>query len=372
MATAREQQSPVFLAVGEDDFNARKRCREVFERWARELGEPEQEIIDGAAGNGAEALRAISRLNEALQTLPFFGSGKLIWMQRCTFLADDRTSESQAVTQAVAALSQDLKKFNWDKVRLIIEAPRIDRRKAFYKTLDKIGQVETFAGLSMEDRDWSSQAELLASRHLKSLGLGIQEEALAELVNRVGPDARALASEVEKLSLFVNGRTLITVEDVVTIIVLNKQARAFALGDALGNRDLPRLLSCLEDEMWSMKTDSQKSAIGMLYGIISKVRVLILIKELIRLGHLKSGSDYSRFKILIERIPEEILPGDKKFNPKSINPYVLFCALPQAEKYSAQELTRAMESLLDCNFKLVSSGLDSALVLQQTLIRIVS
>ena len=51
---------------------------------------------------------------------------------------------------------------------------------------------------------------------------------------------------------------------------------------------------------------------------------------------------------------------------------MLFCALPQAEKYSAQELTRAMESLLDCNFKLVSSGLDSALVLQQTLIRIVS
>ena len=44
-----------------------------------------------------------------------------------------------------------------------------------------------------------------------------------------------------------------------------------------------------------MKTDSQKSAIGMLYGIISKVRVLILIKELIRLGHLKSGSDYRRF-----------------------------------------------------------------------------
>lgn len=359
------------MVVGEDDFNARRRCREVFDRWATELGGAEQEIIDGAAGNSSEALKALGRLNEALQTLPFFGSGKVVWLQRCTFLAEDRTSESQAVSEAVAGLAQSLKTFQWDKIRLIVEAPKIDKRKAFFKTLDKIGSVETFAGLSLDDKDWAGQAELMASRHLKSLGLTIRDDALAELIARVGPDTRALSSEIEKLSLYVTGRTTVTVEDIETIITLNKQARAFALGDAVGDRDLPRLLSCLEDEMWSMKTDPQKSTIGLLYGIISKIRVLILLKELLRLGHLKQGSDYSRLKTQIERIPDDLLPADKKFNPKSINPYVLFRALPQAERYTIQELTTAMESLLECNFKLVSSGLDSTLVLQQTLIRIV-
>jgi hypothetical protein len=32
-------------------------------------------------------------------------------------------------------------------------------RKVFYKTIDKIGTVENFAGWSVEDRDWASQAE---------------------------------------------------------------------------------------------------------------------------------------------------------------------------------------------------------------------
>ena len=33
----------------------------------------------------------------------------------------------------------------------------------------------------------------------------------------------------------------------------NKMARAFALGDALGDRDLPRLLRRLDEELWEVK-----------------------------------------------------------------------------------------------------------------------
>ena len=65
------------------------------------------------------------------------------------------------------------------------------------------------------------------------------------------------------------------------------------------------------------------------------------------------------------------LPADKKFNPLSMNPYVLFRALLHARNYSTAELVRAMESLLLCNQRLVTSRLDEAMVLQQTLVQIV-
>jgi DNA polymerase III delta subunit len=53
-----------------------------------------------------------------------------------------------------------------------------------------------------------------------------------------------------------------------------------------------------------------------------------------------------------------------------MNPYILFKALPHARRYSTEELVRAMELLLQCNQKLVSSALDEKLLLQQTLLEI--
>jgi len=70
-------------------------------------------------------------------------------------------------------------------------------------------------------------------------------------------------------------------------------------------------------------------------------------------------------------VPADQLPADKRFNPLALNPYVLFKALPQVKRYSEAELIRAMELLFRCNQRLVSSSLDEALVLQQTLVQIV-
>ena len=199
----------------------------------------------------------------------------------------------------------------------------------------------------------------------------ISDEALAELLHRVGPNPRQLDNEIEKLSLFVGAKGDIGLEDVETICVRNKTARAFALGDALGDRDLPRLLKRLDEELWEVKLDPQKSEIGLLYGLICKVRAMLLLKEMMREGWIKPDADYSRFKAQLERVPTDELPQDRRFNPLALNPYVLYKALPQAKRYTESELVKAMELLLECNRRLVSSNLDESLVLQQTLVQII-
>ena len=99
---------------------------------------------------------------------------------------------------------------------------------------------------------------------------------------------------------------------------------------------------------------------------------MLLLKEMLREGWVKETFDYNQFKSQLERVPADQMPVEKKFNPLALSPYVLFKALPQAKKYSAAELVRAMDGLLRCNQRLVSSGLDEALVLQQALVQIVS
>lgn len=361
---------PLLLVCGDDDFAVKQRAKQVYQQWSGELGGMDHEIIDASAANSGEALRAIARLREALQTLPFFGSGKAVWLRDCNFLGDERTASAAAVTEALAALSQELKSFSWGGVRLLVSAGKVDKRKVFYKTIDKLGAVESFAGWSADDRDWEQQAEVWARQAIRERKKEISDEALAELVSSVGPHARLLAGEVEKLTLYVGARTDIEAGDVSAICTRNKTARAFALGDALGDRDIPRLLRTLDDELWELKFDKDKSEIGLLYGLISKVRAMILLKEMLREGWIKPEGEFSRFKAQLERVPQAQLPEDKRYNPLALNPYVLFKALPQARRYSIDELVQAMDLLLKCNQRLVSSSLDEALILQQTLVQI--
>jgi DNA polymerase-3 subunit delta len=332
----------------------------------------DHETIEAAVANSGEALTALARLREALQTLPFFGSGKVIWLRDCNFLGDERAATAQAVTETLNELAEELKKFSWQGVRLLISAGKVDKRKTFFKTLDKIGTVESFSGWSVDDRDWAERAEVAARAAVRLRQKEISEEALAELVSRVGPHPRQLDNEIEKLCLYAGDRKKLEVADVAAICTRNKTARAFALGDALGDRDLPRLLRRLDEELWEVKSSSQKSEIGLLYGLISKVRAMLLLKEMLREGWIKPEMDYNRFKGQLEHVPADKLPADKRFNPLALNPYVLYKALPQAKKYSQGELVRAMDLLLRCNQRLVSSGLDETLVLQQTLVQIVT
>jgi DNA polymerase-3 subunit delta len=369
---AEAKSNPLALVCGDDDFAVKQRAKQLFQQWSAELGGMDHETIEATAGNGGDALTVLGKLREALQTLPFFGGGKVVWLRDCNFLGEDRLASSAAVTEALSELAEELKKFSWQNVRLLISAGKVDKRKVFYKTLDKIGTVENFSAWSQDDKDWADRAEIAARDALRKRQKEISDAALDELIHRAGSNARQLENEIEKLCVFTGARKQIELADVTAICSRNKTAKAFALGDALGDRDLPRLLKRLDEELWETKFDKDKSEIGLLYGLIGKVRAMLLLKEMLREGWVKETSDYSQFKAQLERVPADKLPADKKFNPLALNPYVLYKALPQVKKYTSSELVKAMDVLLRCNQRLVSSGLDEALVLQQALVQIVT
>src|SRR5262245_44581940 len=205
-AAPSKSTAPVLLIFGEDEFAVKQRARQVYQQWSEELGGMDHEIIDASVANSGEALKALAKLREALQTLPFFGSGKVVWLRNCNFLGDERAATAAAVTETLAEVAQELKEFSFENVRLLISAGKVDKRKVFYKALDKIGKVENFAGLSVDDKDWAEQAEDWARKAIRERHKEISDEALAELVSRVGPNARQLDNEVEKVSLYVGNR----------------------------------------------------------------------------------------------------------------------------------------------------------------------
>ena len=236
MARSADPSAPVFLVHGDDDYAVKQRARQLFQQWSEELGGRDHEIIDAQVSNTGDALKALGKLREGLQTLPFFGGGKVIWLQSCNFLGMDRTSQASAVTETVGEIAQELKEFQWQNVRLLISASEVDKRRAFYKTIEKLGTIESFLAWSLDDKDWAGQAEMATRKELRARKKDISEEALAELVQAVGPHRQQLANEIEKLCLYVGERPAITEADINAIVSRNKQARAFALAEALGDR----------------------------------------------------------------------------------------------------------------------------------------
>src|SRR3954447_814220 len=105
MPPAAKSAAPVLLIFGEDEFAVKQRGRQLYQQWTEELGGMDHEIIDGSVTNSNEALKALTKLREALQTLPFFGSAKVVWLKNCNFLGDERAAMAQNVTESLAELA---------------------------------------------------------------------------------------------------------------------------------------------------------------------------------------------------------------------------------------------------------------------------
>jgi DNA polymerase-3 subunit delta len=369
-------ENPSFRVVwGDDDFAVKRQARRLFDEWSKANPGADEEIIDASAGNSDEALKALARLRESLQTLPFFGGTKSIWFRDCNFLGDERAAMAEAVVSNLADLLKELAAFRWSGVRLLLSAGSMDRRRTFYKTLGKLAVMEHFPGLSAEDKDWREKGENLAAAEFRSAGKSIAAEALSSFVEQVGANARALSAEAQKLVAYVGDRPAIVLEDVDAIVTRGRHARAFALADAFGERNLARTLKHLDEELWSMQSDRQKSEIGLLYGLISKVRALLMTKEMLAEGWIRPTTDYRGFQGQLAALKEREagrLPVDRRCNPLEINSYVLFRAAQQSKNFSRDELVRAMEELLKCNRLLVGSGLEGGLVLQLAVSRLLT
>jgi len=362
---------PLVLICGDDEFAVKQRARRLYQEWCDAIGGLDHEQIDAAATSSAEALKALARLREAMQTLPFFGTGKAIWFRACTFLGEEPGAVSAPVTDFLNDLAQELRSFPWGNVRLLISAGKVDRRRTFFRTIEELGTVEIVAGLSAADKDWADRAQQFVRQELRARRQEISDEALGELLAAVGPNLRQLAGEVEKVSLYAGKRASISTEDVAAVVSRGKHGQAFGLADALGDRDLPRALHRLDEDLWQMRFDPQRTAVGLLYGLIAKVRILLLLKEMFRTGLLKPASDFQRFKAQLARVPAGAFPEDKRYNPLAMHPYVLFKAALQAAHYTSDELIQAMEVLLACNRKLVSSRLEESAVLQRALVEVI-
>ena len=78
-------EGPLAFVQGDDDFAVAQRARQIYHGWCEAEGGEDNEIIEAHSANAGEAVKALGRLHEAIDTLPFFGGGKVCLVQGLQF-----------------------------------------------------------------------------------------------------------------------------------------------------------------------------------------------------------------------------------------------------------------------------------------------
>ncbi len=103
-------------------------------------------------------------------------------------------------------------------------------------------------------------------------------DAARELVDALGADMMLIASELEKLTLYVEGKARITLGDVETQVLAAKQRSLYELTDAISQHDRTRALLLLHG-LLNASDGAEDSAIGHLYMLARTFRQMLIILE---------------------------------------------------------------------------------------------
>lgn len=247
---------------------------------------------------------------------------------------------------------------------LLFTVTAADGRKRVVKRLAEVGAV---VDMSVSRERSGALAEEAVTGIVRDVTAAsakrLTPAALALLRRRAGPDPGELASEIEKLCLFVGERTAIDVDDVAAVVRDMGESWIFDFTAALAGRQLAVAVALLRGLL-----DQGEPPLRLLAMIAREVRLLLLARESLEeelRGHWRTGIAFPQFQSRV--LPH--LDGQTREAFGAAHPYVLYRRFQDAERADRSALRRALVELADLDRRLKSSAGVPALLLETFVIR---
>jgi len=368
-----------FAVVGSDEGAVKKRAHELAVELApKDAGDFGVDLLDGAAENADQAVSRIHETVQAIQTLPFFGSEKLVWLKDVNFLGDSVVGRSAQVQAALEQFKETLSDGLPSDVTVLLSAIEVDKRRSFYKSISKLGRFEQFDRIDTTKSGWEEAVEGLAQHMAGERGLKFRPDALEAFARLAGADTRQIENEIEKIDLFLGGETRtssqpretreISLEIVRRLVAKTATGVIWELGNAISRRDLSEALDLLQQLLFQGET-----AMGILFAaIIPTMRNLLATKELCESNGLKPPQAPFQFGPMISRLPESSVSFLPRKKDGSINTYALGLAACEVRRFSIEELRQGLKDCLAANIRLVTTQLEPKLILSDLLVKLLA
>jgi len=364
---AKPATANIYAVVGSDEAEVKRAAEELASKLTPPgAGDFGLEVIDGMADNAEQAAARIRSTIEALQTLPFLGGAKLVWLKNVNFLGDDQKGRSETVQSALIDLSDLLEQGFGSDVAFLISASEVDKRRSFYKTLAKRAEVQVFDRLDSGRAGWEEEATEVIQQRAKTRKLDFDDDALDLFVLLTGGDTRQIENELEKIDTFLGSDRTVEVNTVRELVPLSRAGIIFELSNALAVRDLELALTLVRRLL-----DQGEKAMGILLAaIVPTIRNLLLAKDLMERHRLARPYAPFQFISAINRLPANATEHLPRKKDGSINAYTLGIAAQHARHFETDQLINAMRACLDANVQLVTTQLDHELILTEVVVKL--
>jgi DNA polymerase III subunit delta len=312
---ADEALLPVYLLTGSD----RPKHTRALGRLRARFGSESVETLEADTSSGADAVAACN----ALGLFAAEGGGRLV-------VVNGVERWRKADVEAIAAyLCEPV-----PGAVLALVAQEALRSSTLVDLCKKRGQVLHF------DVPRPSNLHAWVGSEFERSGGKADADASRALVELVGDDVVALATEVEKIVAWAGGEPITRVH-VELLAAHGREAAAWALTDAWGARDLPRVLAACEHSL------ERREPFSLAVGLASHVARVRAAKMLAEEG-LRTREIATRLKM-------------KEFPARK--------AVEQSENYSAEELESALVRLAELDAALKgASRLAPELELERALV----
>jgi DNA polymerase III subunit delta len=227
------------------------------------------------------------------------------------------------------------------------ETPRSD---ALAKAVAKAGKVLTFD--APKPRDLPAWVRV----QFEGGGATADPEAARALVEIVGDDLTALATEVDKITTWA-GERAITRADIEALATPAREAAAWAMTDAWGERDLPALLGASEAELQRREPFGLSTRLAAHVGLVRAAR--LLAAEGLRTREIAKRLNVHEFRI------RKALAHADQYSQDELDAAVirlaeLDAAIKGASRLSGEhELTRALVELTRASSEPAPSAAES-------------
>ncbi|WP_252314352.1 DNA polymerase III subunit delta [Sinobaca sp. H24] len=322
------QTAPLYVFYGSEAFLMEKMTNLIVKQTLKEEERDFQFISYDMRETSVE-----TGVEEA-ETLPFFGSNKVVLLQHCYFLTGVR--EKEKVEHNLKALEAYCQNPAAETVLILsVPADKLDERKKIVKALKKEGKV-----LQAGAPDQKSMEKWIDSQ-FKQKKQSIDPEAKTELMKRAGFNLNMLSNETDKLALYASEGEVVNRKDIEALTPVTLEDNVFTLVD--------RVISQRTDEALRIYYDllkQKEEPIKILALLARQTRMIIHVLYLKKQG-------YSRQK----------MAGQLK-----LHPYAVKIAEEQGRNYNEAILENSLKELASADFDIKTGQMDKEMRLELSII----
>lgn len=263
-----------------------------------------------------------SQVAQEANTLPFLVEHRVILVRNAERYIDATSDKKSPIAPLLEYLADPS-----PATILLLVSTKADKRKAFYKAVDKLGGIVECPQLTDPELEkWIREAAALG-------GCEINTQAARELIGRAGSRLGDVRNALNLLVTYVGDAKRITAEDVVRATADVAEETVWALTDAIAASNPDRALEVLYELIDLGKTPDE------IMGIINWL--------------LESAYRAS---------PETSITLHSQFVAKKV--------LPLAQKLGIEKLKRAFPLCTKTHFMIRSTGVDKMLALELLVIKL--